>query len=267
MKSRNGFTVINLIKRVGSALIVLALIFSLAFCLQGCGKDKSSKDNKPASNNSSDSNSSDKNSTGDKAKQSFTVTFKDYDGTVLSTEKVEKGKGAKAPEEPKRENFKFAGWDKAFDKVTSDLVVTATYTTTKTVIYAENVSVNKGTNEVKVKIRVLNNPAIMGAVLKLSVDDKVFSFKEATKTEFPSLTLTSSGPKTTASPYSFVLDALKLSDDDKKDGTLFEVTLKVKDAAATGKYDIKLSYDSGTIFDENYKDPKVCLENGSITIK
>ena len=197
----------------------------------------------------------------------YTVTFKDHDGTVLKTETVEEGKAATAPADPKRENFTFAGWDKSFKKITSDLVVTATYTTTKTVIYAEHISVNKGTGEVTMNIRVINNPGIMGAVLKVSVDDKVLSFKEATKTEYPGLTLTSPGPKTTASPYTFMLDSLELAKEDKKDGTLFTITFKVKDTAATGKYDIKLSYDNGAIFDEDYKDPKVCLENGSITIK
>jgi hypothetical protein len=107
----------------------------------------------------------------------------------------------------------------------------------------------------------------MGAVLKVSVDDKVFGFKEAAKLKYPGLTLTTPGPKATASPYTFMLDALELSEEDKEDGTLFTVTFKVGDDAATGKYDIKLSYDNGAIFDEDYEYPKVCLENGSITIK
>lgn len=197
----------------------------------------------------------------------FTVTFKDFDGTVLNTQKVEKGKAATAPADPKRENFTFAGWDKSFKKITADLVVTATYTTKKTVIYAERVSVNKGTGEVSLNIRVINNPGIMGAVLKVSVDDTVLSFKKAAKTAYPGLTLTSPGPKATASPYTFMLDALELAKEDKKDGTLFTITFKIKDAAATGKYDVKLSYDNGAIFDENYKYSKVYLENGSITIQ
>ena len=197
----------------------------------------------------------------------YTVTFKDWDGKVLKTEQVEKGKAATAPANPTRENYSFAGWDKAFNKVTSDLVVTATYTTDKLIISAESVIVNKGADEVTMNIRVVNNPGIMGAVLKVFVDDKVLSFKEATKTEYPGLTLTSPGPKTTASPYTFMLDALELAKEDKKDGTLFTITFKVQDTATTGKYDIKLSYDNGAIFDEDYKDPKVCLENGSITIK
>ena len=196
----------------------------------------------------------------------YTVTFKDFDGTVLKTQKVIKGKSATAPADPKRENFVFAGWDKYFNNVTSDLVVTATYTTTKTVIYAEHILLNKGTDEVRINIRVINNPGIMGAVLKVSVDDKVLTFKGANKTEYPGITLTSPGPKTNASPYTFMLDALELAEEDKKDGTLFTITFEVKDTAATGKYEICLSYDNGDIFDEDYKEPRVYLENGSITI-
>ena len=199
--------------------------------------------------------------------KTFTVTFKDFDGTVLDTQKVKKGKAATAPANPKRENFTFAGWDQSFEKITSDLVVNATYTTTKTVVYAEHVSVKKGTEEVTMNFRVLNNPGIMGAVLKVSVDDQVISFKEAKKTEYPGFTLTSPGPQTTVSPYTFVLDALEIAEADEKDGTLFTVTFKVDKAAKAGKYEIKLSCDNGAIFDQDYKYPTVCLENGSITIQ
>ncbi len=58
---------------------------------------------------------------------SFTVTFKDYDGTVLKTEVVERGKAATAPEVPAREDFAFIGWDKNFSNVTTDMTVTAQY--------------------------------------------------------------------------------------------------------------------------------------------
>lgn len=256
MNTGKGFTKSKIITVVIVALVAIALALTMLFLLKGQSEDKPTQ-----------GNGTSQTDTTKPAVDTFTVTFKDFDGTVLNTQKVEKGKAATAPVDPKRENFKFAGWDKAFNKITSDLVVTATYTTTKTVICAEHVSVNKGTCEVTMNIRVINNPGIMGAVLKVSVDDKVFSFKEAAKPEYPGLTLTAPGPKTTASPYAFMLDALELSEEDKEDGTLFTVTFKVGDDAATGKYDIKLSYDNGAIFDEDYKYPKVCLENGSITIK
>lgn len=260
-------------------MVAVALAVMMLFISQGCGNDKSSKETAqqntssdntssidPNGNNSSDTDSSNIAGT-TPAADKYTVIFKDFDGTVLNTQSVEKGKGATAPDTPERKNFKFAGWDKSFDNITADLTVTATYTTTKTIIYAERVEVNKGTNEVSVDIRVLNNPGIMGAVLKVSVDDNALSFIKAEKTEYPGFTLTSPGSKTTASPYTFVLDALELSKEDEKDGTLFTVTFKVKDTATVGKYEIKLSYDKGAIFDKSYKDPNVCLENGSITVK
>lgn len=197
----------------------------------------------------------------------YTVTFKDWDGKVLKTEQVEKGKGATAPANPTREHYNFAGWDKTFSSVTSDLIVTAKYTTDKLIISAESVTVNKGTGEVTMNIRVVNNPGIMGAVLKVSVNDEVLGVSGANKVGFPGLTLTAPGSAATSSPYTFMLDSLELSADDKKDGTLFTITFKIKDTSVTGKYDVKLSCNQGGIFDENYNDLNVTFVNGSITIK
>ena len=62
-----------------------------------------------------------------------TVTFKDYDGTVLSTQTVFTGKDAVAPDVSDKYIDKvfydFQGWDKAYTNVTGDLVVTAIYKT------------------------------------------------------------------------------------------------------------------------------------------
>ena len=57
----------------------------------------------------------------------YTVTFKDWDGTVLSTQSVEEGTAATAPAVPGRTGYTFTGWDVDFSNVTSDLVVTAQY--------------------------------------------------------------------------------------------------------------------------------------------
>lgn len=59
--------------------------------------------------------------------KTYTVTFKDWDGTVLGTDTVEHGGSATAPADPEREDYTFTGWDTTFDNVTSNLTVTATY--------------------------------------------------------------------------------------------------------------------------------------------
>lgn len=61
-----------------------------------------------------------------------TVTFVDYDGTVIDIQTVADGGTAVPPADPVREgtkeySFIFTGWDKSFIYVTEDIVVTATY--------------------------------------------------------------------------------------------------------------------------------------------
>ena len=54
----------------------------------------------------------------------YTVIFKDYNGTVLKEEAVEEGNDATAPADPTREGFKFIGWDKDFKNINSNLIIT-----------------------------------------------------------------------------------------------------------------------------------------------
>lgn len=58
----------------------------------------------------------------------LTVTFKNYDGSVLSEQSVRYGGAASAPEAPARKGHTFNGWDKSFSSVTADLAVTALFT-------------------------------------------------------------------------------------------------------------------------------------------
>ena len=58
----------------------------------------------------------------------WTVNFEDWDGTPIGEPQiVDDGKSATAPADPTRTGYKFTGWNKSFDKITGDFVVTATY--------------------------------------------------------------------------------------------------------------------------------------------
>lgn len=62
----------------------------------------------------------------------YTVTFTDYDGTIISTQTVTEDNSAVLPENPTREpdadyHYTFSGWDISADAVYCDLIVTAQY--------------------------------------------------------------------------------------------------------------------------------------------
>lgn len=58
---------------------------------------------------------------------SYSVKFLDSDGTVLKTQTVERYKSATAPAVSDKTGASFTGWDKPFNNVREDLIVTAQY--------------------------------------------------------------------------------------------------------------------------------------------
>ena len=57
----------------------------------------------------------------------YTITFKDWDNSVLKTDNVEYGSDATAPTDPVREGYTFTGWDTTFTNITESYDVTAQY--------------------------------------------------------------------------------------------------------------------------------------------
>lgn len=57
----------------------------------------------------------------------YTVTFKDFDGSILKQAKVEAGETAAPPKAPERTGYKFIGWSDSITNVTGDMEVTAQY--------------------------------------------------------------------------------------------------------------------------------------------
>ena len=76
-------------------------------------------------------------------KNSYHVTFVDFDDRVLKEEDILFEEAATAPADPTREGYTFAGWDKDFNSITAAITVKATYTinTYMVTVVAENGSV------------------------------------------------------------------------------------------------------------------------------
>lgn len=72
----------------------------------------------------------------------YTVTFKDYDGSILKNEIVEEGYKATSPQDPIRYGYNFIGWDNDYTNIKKDLYIYATYETIK---YNIKYEVNEGT--------------------------------------------------------------------------------------------------------------------------
>ena len=103
----------------------------------------------------------------------YAVTFVDYDNTVLDTQTVLHGKSATAPTSPTREGYTFAGWDKSFDNVTSDLTIKAQYSSILTTGEIDSTSVTLIWSPVDeaayYKIKYVNNTT--GAESTISVTE------------------------------------------------------------------------------------------------
>lgn len=64
-------------------------------------------------------------------KNKYTVTFKDYDGSVIKTEEVEYLSGATAPESPIRTGYTFSKWSEEIGEITNNTEVVAEYVINK----------------------------------------------------------------------------------------------------------------------------------------
>ena len=58
----------------------------------------------------------------------YTVTFKDWNGSVLKTQTVASGGSATPPSNPTRDGYTFSGWSGNYTNVTADVDIIAQYT-------------------------------------------------------------------------------------------------------------------------------------------
>ena len=199
---------------------------------------------------------------------SYKVTFLNYDGNILKTENVMEGESAEAPSVPKRIGYIFTDWDKDFDNITEDLVVTAQYEKdTSSSIIVSDVVVKPGDTDVEVAVYVNNNPGILGMTLTISYDDNVMTLKDAATGEAIENILTFTKANILKNNCNFTWDGQELSEADIKDGTILILTFDISDTASAGEYKIGFSYDEGDIVDTDLSSLNLEIVEGIVTIQ
>ena len=57
----------------------------------------------------------------------YTVTFMDYNGKILSKQTIKQSENATPPSTPSREGYKFIGWNNDYTNIQDDIIITAQY--------------------------------------------------------------------------------------------------------------------------------------------
>lgn len=198
----------------------------------------------------------------------YIVKFVDYDNTLLKEEKVEAGREAEAPMNPKRIGYIFKGWDKDYSNVNENLVVIATYEkdTTSSIIVGDVVVVS-GTKQVQIPVYINSNPGILGMTLAVTYDDKVMTLTDAVNGDTFNNILVFTKANILKNNCKFTWDGEKLTESDIKDGVILLLTFDIFEKATEGDYEIGFYYNSGDIIDANLESIDLELRKGIITIK
>lgn len=194
----------------------------------------------------------------------FTVTFEDYDGTVLKTENIEKGKSATAPEKPVRDGYRFVKWDTSYENVKVDITVTAVYEEiTLPSLIVDEVTGKKG-DTVAVKVNMANNPGILAMLLNITYDENVMKLKKVKNGSLMDDYMFTP-PKNLKSGCNAAWNINDIPDGDK-DGELIVLYFDVSRKAEKGSYPISVSC-LNNAFDNDYNIVPFEMINGAIVIE
>ena len=203
----------------------------------------------------------------------YTVTFKDWNGTVLKTQQVQYGGAATAPANPTRAGYTFTGWDKAFTNVTANLVVTAQYVQNEPVstpvpsdapqIVVESKTTSAGST-VAVNISIANNPGFVTMGIQVAYDSNLTLLSVSDTGLIPgqmfSAEIENPQPLYWANPTATA--------DCTVNGKIATLTFKVADNAEEGEYHIRVSYDYDNydIYNQSGEAVQFATVNGTLTV-
>lgn len=179
----------------------------------------------------------------------YNVTFQDFDGTVLKIESIDTGKAATPPEDPQRDGYTFAGWNKDFTYITKDTVITAKYLRiTDAEFKVDTVAVADDNKKVEVKVTVSNNPGILGMVFSVSYDEDALKLVDCQNGVALSA-LVFQEPSRLISGCNFVWYGSETGE--VTDGEMLILTFEITKDTSPGTYPITISWSDNAIYDSN----------------
>ena len=146
---------------------------------------------------------------------------------------------------------------------TEDIPIRGTIPADKPALVVNGVKAKAGDKQVEVIIDVVNNPGILGMDFDLYYDDSVLTLVEAQSL------LELEGCEYTPSAYyknptTFLWDFQDASW--TQDGAVLKLYFDIAEDAPAGKYEIKIMYSYGNIFDADLKAIDLGVKNGNISI-
>ena len=198
------------------------------------------------------------------AAETFTVTFVDYDGTVLKIETVESGKSATPPADPTRAGYIFTGWDKSFTNVNENLTASAQYekSYTEPTIVVSSAEASAGATNVEITVSLKNNPGVTSMLLQIAFDDDVLDLASMTyNTEIGG---TGIPLQSTASPVK-VYWAEGFTNV-TGDWVLVTLNFNISNSATAGDYGITVTYNADDVFNADEVNVDFDIINGKITV-
>lgn len=194
-----------------------------------------------------------------------TVIFKDYDGKVIKTENVIKGKKVAAPPEPQREGYTFTEWDKGTLQVYENTVITAQYEKiTGPTLKVSNVTVKNGQYKAQAQIEIFNNPGLASLAFELRFERGI----EVTAVNFESEKI-GKAQATAGEPFNNPqrISLVSPTSEMKFNGVFATVEFKIPDGYKAGDIkDIGIAYDKENIFDADLENVDVTAIGGKLFI-
>ena len=196
----------------------------------------------------------------------YTVTFRDFDGTVLKTDHVTAGRDAIPPANPTRSGYIFSGWNGDFSCIRSDTEVSAKYEedSSDPRFVVNSISAKQG-EAVAVEIQLQNNPGLTSAAIDISFADGLTLTKcEVEKESFTGQFI---GPQNLPATEQVRLNWADGTKDVSEDGIFATLYFTVADDATFGSHMITVSYDEEDVFNLNGDNILVKTIDGSVYVE